>query len=213
MSHAAQCDPQEMAEMRRDMGSTAHPLQYAIWIGPGLQGDFGRSIQFRERLRPDPASLPTTSSSSWWGSSSASCSASPADFSWFAWRGTVKGTARDVGSIVVLSIPEFLWAILLILGLGVGVRLLPFIGRLDAEISVPRTTGFILLDTCWPAMARPSAARSSIWRCPAVSLALALTPMIMRVLRSSLFDTYADDYITPDRLRGLSEPRICWAMR
>jgi ABC-type dipeptide/oligopeptide/nickel transport system permease component len=39
-------------------------------------------------------------------------------------------------------------------------------------------------------------------------LALALAPLIMRVLRSSLFDTYVEDYITLARLRGLSERRI-----
>src|SRR6202023_3940365 len=43
---------------------------------------------------------------------------------------------------------------------------------------------------------------------PAVALALGIMPLIMRVLRSSLFDTYVDEYITLARLRGLSERRI-----
>jgi ABC-type dipeptide/oligopeptide/nickel transport system permease component len=107
-------------------------------------------------------------------------------------------------------VPEFLWAILLILSLGVGLRLLPFIGRVDAQISVPPLTHFLLLDSL---IAGPPGAFLSVLAhlaLPALALALALAPLIMRVLRSSLIDTYAEDYITLARLRGLSERRILW---
>jgi peptide/nickel transport system permease protein len=43
---------------------------------------------------------------------------------------------------------------------------------------------------------------------PAVALGLAFSPTIMRVLRSSLFDVYHEDYIQQARLRGLSEGYI-----
>jgi ABC-type dipeptide/oligopeptide/nickel transport system permease component len=43
---------------------------------------------------------------------------------------------------------------------------------------------------------------------PAAALGLAFSPTIMRVLRSSLFDVYHEDYIQQARLRGLSERRI-----
>jgi len=210
MSLPPNATQQEMAEMRRDMGlDRPIPVQYAIWIGRALQGDFGRSIQFRRSVSDlILAALPTTLELVAVGLLLGILLGLAGGLLMFAWRGTVKEQLADVGSIVILSIPEFLWAILLILGLGVGVRLLPFIGRLDAEISVPRTTGFILLDTL---LAGDGAAfRSALEHLslPAVSLALAITPLIMRVLRSSLFDTYADDYITLARLRGLSEPRI-----
>ena len=210
MSLPPNATQQEMAEMRRDMGlDRPIPVQYAIWIGRALQGDFGRSIQFRRSVSDlILAALPTTLELVAVGLLLGILLGLAGGLLMFAWRGTVKEQLADVGSIVILSIPEFLWAILLILGLGVGVRLLPFIGRLDAEISVPRTTGFILLDTL---LAGDGAAfRSALEHLalPAVSLALAITPLIMRVLRSSLFDTYADDYITLTRLRGLSEPRI-----
>jgi peptide/nickel transport system permease protein len=109
-----------------------------------------------------------------------------------------------------MSVPEFLWAILLILGLGVGLRLLPFIGRVDAQITVPTVTHFLLLDSL--IAGKPGAVASVLAHLalPALALALALAPLIMRVLRSSLIDTYAEDYITLARLRGLSERRILW---
>ena len=43
---------------------------------------------------------------------------------------------------------------------------------------------------------------------PACALALAFSPAIMRVLRSSLLDVYQEDYIQQARLRGLAEGRI-----
>ena len=43
---------------------------------------------------------------------------------------------------------------------------------------------------------------------PTLALALALSPLVMRVLRSSLLETILDDYVTMARLRGLSERRI-----
>ena len=43
---------------------------------------------------------------------------------------------------------------------------------------------------------------------PAFALGLAFSPTIMRVLRSSLFDVYHEDYIQQARLRGLSERHI-----
>jgi ABC-type dipeptide/oligopeptide/nickel transport system permease component len=65
----------------------------------------------------------------------------------FAGRGTPGGQLFDAGSTVVMSVPECLWAILPILGIGVGLGLLPFIGRIDPQTTVPAATGFLLVDT------------------------------------------------------------------
>src|SRR5258708_20381203 len=79
-----------------------------------------------------------------------------------------------------------------------------------AEVRVPATPGFLLIDTL--IAARPAAFLSVLAHLtlPALALALALAPLIMRVLRSSLIDTYLEDYITLARLRGVSARRILW---
>src|SRR5258708_22419973 len=79
-----------------------------------------------------------------------------------------------------------------------------------AQVTVPATTGFLLIDTL--IAARPAAFLSVLAHLtlPALALALALAPLIMRVLRSSLIDTYLEDYIILARLRGLGERRILW---
>ena len=109
----------------------------------------------------------------------------------------------------MMAIPEFLWAILLILSVGVGLQLLPFIGRLGPGIALPPSiTGFLLIDAALSGSF--AALRSALLHLmlPALALAIGLAPLVMRVLRSSLFETFQDDYVGQARLRGLSERRI-----
>jgi peptide/nickel transport system permease protein len=184
-------------------------VQYAIWLGQILRGDFGTSIQLRRSVSDLVlTALPTTLELVAVGLTLGILLGIGCGVLMFAWRGTAKEQIADLGSVVVMSIPEFLWAILLILGLGVGVRLLPFIGRIDAQMTVPTTTGFLLIDTLIAGNVPAFLSVLEHLALPAFSLALGLTPLIMRVLRSSLFDTYVEDYIALARLRGLSERRI-----
>jgi peptide/nickel transport system permease protein len=126
----------------------------------------------------------------------------------FHLRGSIAELGADLGSILLLSIPEFLWGLILLFVFGVMLPLLPFTGRLAPGLSQPHITGFLLLDALvahrfdvfW------SAAAHLIL--PALALGLAFSPAIMRVLRSSLLDVYHEDYIEQARLRGLSEGRI-----
>ena len=102
-----------------------------------------------------------------------------------------------------------MWAILLILFLGVALPILPFIGRLDPGIALPPSiTGFLIIDGLlarrWDALG--SALTHMIL--PSVTLAIGLAPLVMRVLRSSLLETILGDYITQARLRGIDERRI-----
>jgi peptide/nickel transport system permease protein len=123
-------------------------------------------------------------------------------------RGTLREGVADLGSIVLLSIPEFLWGLFFILLFGVAVPLLPFTGRLSAGFQRPVHTGFLLIDTLIAGrldMFRDALAHMAL---PALALGLAFSPAIMRVLRSSLLDVYQEEYIAQARLRGLSERRI-----
>ena len=58
-----------------------------------------------------------------------------------------RSRSPTLGSIVLLSLPEFLWGLFLILLFGVALELLPFTGRLTAGFQRPVVTGFLLLDT------------------------------------------------------------------
>ena len=127
----------------------------------------------------------------------------------FAFRDRSAEQVIDIASTAMMSIPEFLWALLLILLLGVAIPLLPFVGRMAPDLMMPpAVTGFLLLDSLL-------AMRFDVLRSvalhlvlPSLALAIALAPLIMRVLRSSLLEVILDDYITQARLRGISERTI-----
>jgi len=126
----------------------------------------------------------------------------------FRLRGTALEAAGDLGSMVLLSIPEFLWGLILLFVFGVILQLLPFTGRLSPGFARPSITGFFLLDTLLirrPDMFYDALAHMVL---PALALGLAFSPALMRVLRSSLLDVYHEDYIEQARLRGISENRI-----
>jgi peptide/nickel transport system permease protein len=110
--------------------------------------------------------------------------------------------------MLLLSIPEFLWGLILLFLFGVVLHLLPFTGRLSPGFMRPSITGFLLLDTLLARRSDMLCDALAHMALPAVALGLAFSPTLMRVLRSSLFDVYAEDFITQARLRGISETRI-----
>jgi peptide/nickel transport system permease protein len=200
----------EIEAKRREMGLD-RPLsqQYLIWLKGALHGDFGSSIQFRRQAGSLVAeSLPATIELAVAAMVIAAILGFGGGLLLYRLRNTVFEVVADLGSILLLSIPEFLWGLILLFLFGVMLQLLPFTGRLSPSLSQPHVTGFLLLDALidgrfdifW------SALRHLVL--PATALGLAFSPAIMRVLRSSLFDVYQEDYIEQARLRGLSENRI-----
>jgi len=127
----------------------------------------------------------------------------------FAARGRLTGLALDGVATVMMAIPEFLWAILLILFVGVSLKWLPFIGRLSPDFAQPKAiTGFLLTDSLLAGRLDIFASAAAHLVLPSIALAIGLAPLIMRVLRSSIIDSFGDDYVTQARLRGLSGSRI-----
>jgi ABC-type dipeptide/oligopeptide/nickel transport system permease component len=200
----------DIEAMRREMGlDQPLPNQYMIWLAKVIQGDFGASIHFRRGVLGLVAdTLPATVELAVLAMMITSALGIVGGLVLFHVRGSRKEPVVDFGSIMLLSIPEFLWSLFFILIFGVALHWLPFTGRLDPDLRVPTGTGFLLfdalaagrLDIFW------SAARHMIL--PSFALGIAFSPTIMRVLRSSLIDVYQEDYIHLARLRGLTERRI-----
>jgi peptide/nickel transport system permease protein len=126
----------------------------------------------------------------------------------FRVRDTVFEPLADGVSIVLLSIPDFLWGLILLFVFGVTLHFLPFTGQVSPGLPAPRVTGFLLLDSLLAGRFDVFWSACQHLILPAAALGLAFSPTIMRVLRSSLFDVYHEDYIQQARLRGLSERRI-----
>ncbi len=195
---------------RREMGlDRPLPEQYLIWLRDALHGNFGQSIQFRREAGSlVAATLPATIELAVAAMALAAILGVGGGLLMFHVRGTLFEPVADLGSILLLSIPEFLWGLILLFVFGVTLRLLPFTGQVSPGLPQPHITGFLLLDALLAGRFDifVSACRHLIL--PAVALGLAFSPTIMRVLRSSLFDVYHEDYIQQARLRGVSEGHI-----
>ena len=200
----------EIEAKRRQMGlDRPLPEQYLIWLHGALHGDFGRSIQLRREAGSLVAdTLPATIQLALAAMIIAGVIGFGGGLLLFRARGTLLEPVLDLLSIILLSIPEFLWGLILLFVFGVALRVLPFTGEVAPGLPVPGITGFLLLDSLLIGRFDVFLSACSHLILPAVALGLAFSPTIMRVLRSSLFDVYHEDYITQARLRGLSERRI-----
>src|SRR6516165_9559467 len=200
----------EIEVKRREMGlDRPLPEQYAIWLRSALHGDFGQSIQFRRNAGSLVASaLPATVQLALAAMVIAGMLGFSGGLVLFGLRGTLFEPVVDLASIVLLSIPEFLWALILLFVFGVVLRMLPFTGEVAPGLPLPRITGFLLIDSLLIGRVDVFGSACLHLILPAVALGLAFSPAIMRVLRSSLFDVYHEDYIAQARLRGLTERQI-----
>jgi peptide/nickel transport system permease protein len=200
----------EVEAKRHEMGlDRPLPQQYLIWLENVAAGNFGTSIHFRRAVAGLVAeTLPATIELAVLAMIIAAALGLVGGLYLFHVRGTLREPIADLGSIVLLSIPEFLWGLFFILLFGVAVPLLPFTGRLSAGFQRPAHTGFLLIDTLIAGRFDMFADALAHMALPAFALGLAFSPAIMRVLRSSLIDVYQEEYIAQARLRGLSERRI-----
>jgi peptide/nickel transport system permease protein len=201
---------EEIAAQRRDMGlDKPLPQQYLIWLRAALHGDFGRSIALRRDAGSLVAqTLPATIQLATCAMVIAAILGIGGGLLLFHLRGSVLEPIADLGSIVLLSIPEFLWGLILLFVFGVLLQWLPFTGQVSPGLPLPHVTGFLLLDALLVGRFDVFWSACLHLILPALALGLAFSPTIMRVLRSSLFDVYHEDYIAQARLRGLSEGQI-----
>src|SRR6202140_3845744 len=138
----------EIEAQRREMGlDRPLALQYLIWLEGALHGEFGRSIHYRRDAgalvaETLPATLELPVPAMVLGGPPGLCGG----LFPFRLRGTPFEKLGDLSSMLLLSIPEFLWGLILLFLFGVVLPLLPFTGRVSPGLSQPHITGFLLLD-------------------------------------------------------------------
>jgi peptide/nickel transport system permease protein len=201
---------EDIETKRREMGlDKPLPTQYAIWLRDVLHGDFGRSIQLRrDAAQLVATSLPATIQLALFAMMIAGVLGLAGGLLLFHQRGRATETLGDLGTTILLSVPEFLWALLFILLFGVLLPVLPFIGQLGPRFTVAPVTGFLLIDTLLAGQGSAFVSALAHLMLPGAALGIAFSPAIMRVLRSGLLDVYQEDYIRQARLRGIGEWRL-----
>jgi peptide/nickel transport system permease protein len=183
--------------------------QFLIWAGGVLQGDFGTSITTRQPvLGLVLGRLPATLELSVMALVIATAIGGFAALTGTRLRGTRSEAAIDVANGMALSVPDFLWGLVLILLFGVLWPVFHISGRVTPSIELPFTTDFYLfeslirlrLDLWWDIV--------SHMLLPALALAIPLAAIIGQLLKQSLKETMHLDYVTLARTKGYSETHV-----
>ena len=181
--------PETLAALREQMGlDRPVPLRYAQWLGAVLTGDLGQSFTYKtpvagligDRLQVSlPLALIALLLSA--------LIAFPVGIYAAARRGRAGDAAVMGATQVGIALPNFWFAMLLVLLFAVNLRWLPAGG--------------------FPGWDQPGAALRSLIL-PAVALALPQAAILARVLRSALIETLGQDYVRTARAKGLSRGQV-----
>jgi ABC-type dipeptide/oligopeptide/nickel transport system permease component len=202
--------PADIAALRAHYGLDASlPVQFLVWIGGLLRGDFGTSISLHrnvleilgERL---PATLELAAASLVFAAMLGGAIAV------FATLMSESALAPMIDAVngLFLAVPDFIWAFALVLLFGVLLPVLPLSGRIDPSIGERFVTPFYLLESL--VTLRLAAALDLLRHMilPTLALGLPLAAVITRVLKESLREAMVQDYVLLARLKGMSNLRL-----
>ncbi len=185
------------------------PEQFLIWGAGVLQGDFGTSISLRQPvLDMVLGRLPATLELSILALCFAVVLGGTAAILGTLRRDTTAEAAVDVGNGVAMSVPDFLWGLVLILLFGVLWPVFHISGRVTPSLELPFTTGFYLLESLVRLRLDLFADILAHMLLPALALAIPLAAIIGQLLKQSLKETMHLDYVTLARTKGYSETRV-----
>ena len=181
--------PDTLAALREQLGlDLPWPTRYARWLGGVLTGDLGTSLAYKAPvagmiLDRVQVSLPLALMAL----ALAVAVALPVGMLAASRRGRPADALAMGAAQVGIALPNFWFAMLLVLVFAVKLRWLPAGG--------------------FPGWSDPLAALRALVL-PAVALALPQAAILARVLRSALIETLGQDYIRSARAKGLSRAQV-----
>ncbi len=184
---------EQRAQLRADLGlDQPFVVQFARFIGNAVQGEFGISLRQGRKVSAliadrFPATLELAIVAAFLGL----LMGVPLGVYAALRRGRVMSQAVMTGSLLGVSLPNFLIGILLILIFAVMLKWLPSFGRGDVVAIGPLTFGLLTLDGI----------RHLIL--PALTLALFPMALVLRLVRAEMLEVLRTDYIKFARARGL----------
>lgn len=185
-----QATPENVAALRHEMGLD-QPLwwRYLSWLGHVLQGELGRSFRTGQTvLQAVSERIPVSLELMLMAEFIGLLIGVPLAIACAARAGGAFDRFMTGSAFAMLSMPSFLMAILLIYLFAVELHWLPATGYVPfTEAPLANLRFFVL---------------------PALTLALAEWPGIMRVLRSDMIATLQEDYIALAKAKGLKPLRI-----
>jgi len=187
-----QATPANLADLRARLGlDHSLPVQFSLWFGHVLTGDFGKSITTGQGVLPlilerfwVSAKIVLTAALL------ASLVAVPAGMI-AAWR---QNSWADLvlvgGATLLLSIPTFWMGLVLLLFFGLKLGWLPVVGYVAFSDDVVKALLYMVL--------------------PVMTLFLHEIGVILRMARASTLEMLRLDFITHARAKGLGEMAVLW---
>lgn len=183
--------------------------QFVIWLGNVTQGDFGTSISLRQPVSDLVLGrLPATLELSIIALTIAVIIGGTMALLGTRFRDTKGETAVDVSAGMALSIPDFLWGLVLILLFGVFWPIFHISGRVSPSINIDFTTNFFLFEALMRLRFDVIADLIGHMFMPALALAIPLAAIIAQLLKQSLKETMHLDYVTLARTKGYGENHV-----
>lgn len=174
------------------------------WVGGVLGGDLGRSAWLERPVSGVlGAALPATVELVLVGMVAAGGLGIGGGLVLFALRGEREGVG-STAAVLLGAVPGFVWALLLSLGLGVWLGVLPVSGRLDGGLGWPVFSGFLLLDTLVAGDLWGFASGLRHMVVPGLALGLAFAPAVMLRLRAALVAADGAAHIRQLRRQGVA---------
>ncbi len=183
--------------------------QFFIWLSGVAHGDFGTSISLRQDvLSLVLGRLPATLELSIVALLIALAIGVPLAVLGTRERGTAVEAGIDVANGAALSIPDFLWGLILILLFGVLVPVFDISGRVSPQLDLPFVTQFYLTESIL--RLRFDLTRDLVGHMlmPALALALPLAAIASHLLKHSLKEVMDLDYVVLARVKGFSETQV-----
>jgi peptide/nickel transport system permease protein len=181
-------------------------LQYFYWLSDLVRGDLGYSIVSKRSVTGDaieylPASFELILVAALFEILGAFLLGSLAGK--YANR-SVDNVIR-IFSYIAISLPSFVWAIILQLVFGWWLKIFPIQGRISEGLSIPRITGFYLIDSILNG--NSGAFFDAIWHLvlPAFALCIGGMAQDARIIRSGMVDNVEKDYILLMKSKGLPD--------
>ena len=177
--------------------------QFGLFLGNAFIGDFGTSISYKQDvmelvLGHLPSTLELTFFAIFMGVLFGLFLGTSAVY----WKGSWPEAVVDGINGLTIAIPDFLWALLLILFFAVLVPVLPVSGRLDPSLSLKFDTNFYLIESIFRGNFNTAGIIFKHMLLPGFALALPLTAVISRVLKTSLVEAMSQDYILLVQVKG-----------
>ena len=183
--------------------------QFVAWLGALLQGDLGTSISLRQNvLGLVLGRLPATIELALFALLIAASLGLTLALAATVWRGRWPEVLVDGLTGLVQAIPDFLWALIFVLFLGVLWPILPISGRIDPRLGVTFISQFYLVESLLRLDLPTFLSLVTHLVLPAMALALPLVAMIARTLKASLAEAMTQDYVLLARINGFSRWRI-----